>query len=203
MKIDWTELIRRKGLIESFLVGLNYFFNYLLLSKIKILFLRLRGYKIDFSVLLGGENSFFQSRKGSIKIASNCSLSNQVMIKTGFGGSIVIRPKVIINQGTFIDIQSHLEIGENTLISPFCYICDYDHNFENIDKPIKDQGYNSKPIIIGSDVWIGAKSIILKGVKIGKGSVIGAGSVVVKDIPSYSVAVGNPAKVIKTKKKIK
>ena len=54
-----------------------------------------------------------------------------------------------------------------------------------------------KDIVVEDDVWIGSRSIILKGVKIGKGSIIGAGSVVTKDIPPYSIACGVPAKVIK------
>jgi serine acetyltransferase len=52
-------------------------------------------------------------------------------------------------------------------------------------------------IIIGNDVWIGAKSTIMSGVKIGDGAVIGSGSVVAKDVPPYAIVVGNPAKVIK------
>ena len=55
-------------------------------------------------------------------------------------------------------------------------------------------------VVIGSNVWIGANAIVLPGVTIGKGSVIGAGIVVTKDIPPYSVAVGVPAKVIKSRK---
>jgi acetyltransferase-like isoleucine patch superfamily enzyme len=55
----------------------------------------------------------------------------------------------------------------------------------------------SKPIIIDDDVFSGARSIILKGVKIGKGSVVGAGSVVTKDVPSFCIVAGNPAKTVK------
>ena len=57
-----------------------------------------------------------------------------------------------------------------------------------------------KPIIIGDDVWIGTCSIVLPGVKIGKGSVVGAGSVVTKDVPDYCVVAGNPARIIKQRK---
>lgn len=200
---EWNDLlpiIKRKGLIESILYGVSYYLNFFLLSRIKILFLRLRGYDIDFSVVLNGKNAFFQSRKHSIKIDKNCRIDNMVTLRTGFDGSITIKQNASINELTILDSQSRLEIGENTLISPFCYICDYDHRFEKTDKPIKDQGYKAKPVIIGPDVWIGARSIILKGVKIGKGAVIGAGSVVIKDIPPYSVAVGSPAKVVKKRK---
>jgi acetyltransferase-like isoleucine patch superfamily enzyme len=56
----------------------------------------------------------------------------------------------------------------------------------------------SKPIILEDDVWLGARVIVLKGVTIGQGAVIGAGSVVTRDIPPHSVAVGQPARVVKT-----
>ena len=56
-----------------------------------------------------------------------------------------------------------------------------------------------KPIVIEDDVWIGRRVIILPGVTIGRGSVIGAGAVVAKDIPPYSVAVGNPCKVVRNR----
>ena len=65
---------------------------------------------------------------------------------------------------------------------------------------LKKQYGDDPPVLIGSDVWIGANVIILSGAKIGDGAVIGAGSVVTKDIDPYSVAVGNPAKVIKNRK---
>jgi acetyltransferase-like isoleucine patch superfamily enzyme len=71
------------------------------------------------------------------------------------------------------------------------------HNYEDVEKSIADQGINIQTVIIENDVWIGANSIILAGVHIGKHVVIGAGSVVTKDIPPYSVALGNPARIVK------
>ena len=62
---------------------------------------------------------------------------------------------------------------------------------------IKDYSTAKGNVVLGNDVWVGAKVIILSGVTIGDGAVIGAGSVVVKDVPSYAVVVGNPAKVVK------
>ena len=73
------------------------------------------------------------------------------------------------------------------------------HNLESIDFPMKDQGVTTAPIIIEDDCWIAANSIILAGVRIGKGSVIAAGSVVTKDVKQYSVMVGNPAKKLKSR----
>ncbi|MCT7525393.1 hypothetical protein N5T77_10065 [Aliarcobacter cryaerophilus] len=72
------------------------------------------------------------------------------------------------------------------------------HKFDRIDVPLIEQGYYpSQTVVIKEGAWIGANSIILPGVTIGKNSVIGAGSIVTKSIPDFSVAVGNPAKIIK------
>lgn len=88
-------------------------------------------------------------------------------------------------------IGNHVIIAQNVVISGM------NHGYEDVAIPIKDQLVTTSKIIIEDEVWIGANSTIIAGITIGKHSVVAAGSVVVKDIPSYSVAVGNPAKVIK------
>jgi acetyltransferase-like isoleucine patch superfamily enzyme len=74
------------------------------------------------------------------------------------------------------------------------------HNFDRIDIPIKYQGVTNKGIKIGNDCWIGAGAVFLDGVTVGDGCVIGANTLVNKDIPPYSVAVGNPVRIIKNRK---
>ena len=83
-------------------------------------------------------------------------------------------------------------------MGPYCFVGDYDHEYEDIKTPIWQQPLrNIKPVLIKQAAWIGTKSTICAGVTIGKGCVIGANSVVTKDVPDYSLAVGVPAKVIK------
>lgn len=126
------------------------------------------------------------------------------------GDYSVIEDYAIINNAIgSITIGNHTRIGVgNTIIGPVSIgdkvnlaqnviVSGLNHNFENIDKTIADQGVNKKGITINNDVWIGANSVILAGVHIGRHVVIGAGSVVTKDIPPYSLAVGNPARVVK------
>ena len=98
------------------------------------------------------------------------------------------------------DTEGLIKIGNNVRIAPNVMIISANHVFDNTDIPICEQGMDVKPITIEDDVWVAGRVNIMAGVTIGKGSVIGAGSVVTKDIPPYSVAVGVPAKVIKTRK---
>ena len=94
-----------------------------------------------------------------------------------------------------------ITIGNGVRIAPQVLVFAGDHAFDNVDIPIYKQGVVAAPITIEDDVWISGKVMITKGVCIGHGSVIGAGAVVTKDIPPWSVAVGVPARVIKTRKK--
>lgn len=96
-------------------------------------------------------------------------------------------------------LQGKITMGDSVRIAPNVSIIAMNHGTENPDVPIMKQPCTEKGITIGDDVWIGAGSIVLDGVTIGSHSVIGAGSVVTKDVPPYSVAVGNPAKVVKNR----
>lgn len=98
--------------------------------------------------------------------------------------------------GSTINSINSITIGNNVLIGSGCLISDNDSHPINYTQRNDYSKIISKPIIIGDDVFIGARSIILKGVEIGKGSVIGAGSVVTKSFPEFSIIGGNPAKLI-------
>jgi maltose O-acetyltransferase len=95
--------------------------------------------------------------------------------------------------------ESNLSIGDNVMMGPEVMILLSDHGHSRVDIPMNEQSCYSSSIKIEDDVWIGARVIILKGVTIGKGSIIGAGAVVARDIPPYSVAVGTPARAIKSR----
>ena len=90
-----------------------------------------------------------------------------------------------------VTISDNVNIGQNVTISGL------NHNYEDPNKTISEQGVSTMPIKIENNVWIGANSVVLPGVQIGNHSVIGAGSIITKDIPPYSVAVGNPARIVK------
>lgn len=103
-----------------------------------------------------------------------------------------------------IAARGYVRIGEYVAMGPNCFIADFNHAYEDILRPVKLQGNTFIPrkdgspnVEIGDGSWLGTHVAIAGNVRIGKHCVIGANSVVTKDIPDYSVAVGIPAKVIK------
>ena len=98
-------------------------------------------------------------------------------------------------------VHDSVTIGNNVKIGACVLITDTDaHPLDYLARRSSNEGTKSAPIVIEDDVWVGAHSIILKGVTIGARSIIGAGSVVTKSIPADCMAAGNPCKVIKTLK---
>jgi acetyltransferase-like isoleucine patch superfamily enzyme len=93
-------------------------------------------------------------------------------------------------------VEGNVSIGQNVLFGAYCHVGTGNHRFDRTDIPMAQQAFASKGgVIINDDVWVGANSVILNGVKIGKGAVIGACSFVNKDVPDYAVVFGAPAKV--------
>ena len=121
---------------------------------------------------------------GSKSVIEDYSVINNAV------GNLVIGNNTRVGIGP-VTISDNVNIGQNVTISGL------NHNYEDPSKAISEQGVSTMPIKIENDVWIGANSVVLPGVQIGNHSVIGAGSIITKDIPPYSVAVGNPARIVK------
>jgi acetyltransferase-like isoleucine patch superfamily enzyme len=119
-----------------------------------------------------------------------------------FHPNIIIGDNVFMNCRTHISATQNMKIGNGVLFGSDVFVSDNNHGQSNSRKelmirPNKRDLYSKGPISIGDNAWIGDKAVILGGVSIGEGAIIGASSVVTKDIPPYSIAVGNPAKVIR------
>lgn len=140
---------------------------------------------------LGKKFRYFCAKFFITSIGKNVNIEKGAFISPGLsvGDNSGIGVNCVISDQVFI--------GSNVMMGPDCLFYTRNHKFAKVQK--KYLGYTEiKPIIVGDDVWLGARCIILPGVKIGRGSTIGAGSIVTKDVPPYSVSAGNPAKVLKS-----
>lgn len=120
------------------------------------------------------------------------------MLDSQWGGGISIGTGSGL--GVNCSVHGPLCIGENVMMGPDVTILTHTHNIDRTDIPMGHQGMRVAEVIIGNDVWIGMRSIIMPGVKIGNGAVIGAGAVVTKDVPDYAVVGGVPAHIIRYRK---
>ena len=136
---------------------------------------------------------------GSMRVGERTKLVSTVAtleLVAGEGGVLDIGERGFINFGCSIVAMSRVTIGARVLIGPHCMIMDT--AFHNIEPDRRLDPVEPEPITIGENVWLGARVIVLPGVTIGDDSVIGIGSVVTQDIPPGSVAVGVPARVVRT-----
>lgn len=146
------------------------------------------------------------SKKG-VELGNNIKIGNYSIIScTGslqnLGQGIKIGDNFGCGDWCFFGAAGGIEIGNNVIMGQNVRFHSENHNFDRIDIPIRSQGVNNKGIKIGNDCWIGAGVVFLDGVKVGDGCVIGANTVVNKDVPNYSIAVGNPVKIIKSRMEI-
>ena len=167
--------------------------------KLLNLWQRFRGVKIDKSSIVYPKARFLRYPRNIFldegvivkSYAQICSCNNKSMISIG--------KNTTIGNYTFIYSSEKIIIGDNCMIAPFVYIVDSKHGMA-IESNMNSQSNATKPVLIGSDVWIGTNSVILPGVQIGYGSVVASGSIVTKSIKPYSIVGGNPAKLIKMRK---
>jgi len=109
-------------------------------------------------------------------------------------GRIEIGANVFVNYGASLSAHKLVRIGDGSQIGS--YACLMDNDYHSVED--RRKAGESKPIVLGRNVWLGVRVIVLKGATIGDNAVIGAGSVVTHDIPANCVAVGVPARVIRT-----
>lgn len=118
--------------------------------------------------------------------------------KFGTGRTISIGSNSGIGINAWVEQQT--KIGNDVMMGEDVMIFSRNHQTTRLDVPMTMQGFEShRPVEIGDDVWIGARALILPGVKVGNGCVIGAGAVVSKDVPDGSIVVGNPARVVRNR----
>jgi acetyltransferase-like isoleucine patch superfamily enzyme len=131
-------------------------------------------------------------------------IGREVLLEPGVWITAPATARVRIGEGTFLNkgvmvaAEGLVEIGAHCMLANGCFVSDASHRFDDPDKPITWQGFESKgPTRIGDNCWLGANVVVTSGVTIGERCVIGANSVVTRDIEPFSIAAGAPAKVIR------
>jgi acetyltransferase-like isoleucine patch superfamily enzyme len=120
-------------------------------------------------------------------------------------GDIIIGNNVGIGANSHLSAVSgnKLSIGDDVLIAPYVYMGGISYNFDRTDVPITEQGvYPKGGVCVENDVWLGANVTIVDGVTVGHGAIVAAGAVVTKDIEPFGIAMGVPAKVVRTREQI-
>lgn len=134
-----------------------------------------------------------------LTIRDNVILSRNTILMAK-GGRLEIGENSNIGSGCFVGTTNRLTLGKNVLVAHNGYIGGGRYSYERLDVPIMNQEMVSKgEQTIGDNVWLGANVIVLDGVDVGRECVIGAGAVVTKSVPDYSIAVGVPARVIRSR----
>ena len=148
----------------------------------------------------------YVSGLGDVILNDNVLISGKINI--GFNQKVHSKRELIVGKSSFVGHNCSFGIAKSITIGEYCYIsggvriADNDgHPLDYTERRLKMPVHKSdvKPVVIGNDVWIGRNAMVLKGVTIGDRVVVGACSVVTKSIPSDSIIVGNPAKVIRGK----
>lgn len=151
-----------------------------------------------------GKNVIFESgvkvfHPENVSIGNNVYIGHCTYLKGYHKNKLIIESNVWIGQGVFLHGGGGIYIDEGVGIGPFVKIITLEHTETDREVPILYTNQEYKQVIIEYGVDIGTGSVILPGVTIGRNSIIGAGAVVTKSVPPFSVAVGIPAKVIRSR----
>ena len=182
--------------------------NYFRLRSIKNNFLKKSSVSPD-TVFMLGASCRNSGDRSSVSIAGHCTVGAAFLAL--YGGKISVGKNTYIGAGTSIQSKDSISIGENVIIANNVLLIDNNNHptapemrlkMSQCDSFLTDELWSWKyadslPIVIEDNVWIGRDSRILKGVTVGKGSIVALGAIVTHDGPPYCVVAGNPAKVVK------
>jgi len=104
-----------------------------------------------------------------------------------------------IGRGSYIGCSGRIIIGNNVIMGPRVSLFAENHCFEDVTRPIREQGVQREFITIEDDCWLASNTVITAGVTIGNGSIVAAGSIVTNDVPPYCIVAGSPARVIRSR----
>lgn len=167
------------------------------MSRLRVAWWRLLGMQVGKGVRLHSCRVTWPHR---VQLGNFCSLEHSIYFNIAGGyretGGVALGQGTFVGSGCEFNITSAITVGENCLIASGCRFIDHNHGIE-VGVPMKQQEEREEPITIGSDVWIGANCVVLKGVYIGDGAIVAAGSVVTKPLQSMGIYAGAPARLMR------
>ncbi len=143
--------------------------------------------EISNHIKLGKNTHYLISKDAIMKWKDNIEIRNSCNFVAGKNAELIINNNVFFNNYCSVNCLEKIIIGENTLFGEGVKL--YDHNHQYSKEKIEHQEFNTSPIIIGKNCWLGSNVIVLKGVAIGDNSIIGAGCIIYKDVPADSIII--------------
>ena len=144
-----------------------------------------------------GPGCAFSVADGATLIAGpRVHLRRNCVIEVNGSGRVEIGADTQFTYNCVVQCSTSITIGERCTIAANALLVDGNHRFRDLGTPMREQGYDFRPLTIGDDVWIGAGAVVMADV--GERAVVGANAVVVEPVPAYSVVGGVPAKVLST-----
>jgi acetyltransferase-like isoleucine patch superfamily enzyme len=131
--------------------------------------------------------------KGHVELGANCTIAGNVVLRTDKGGSIILGDGVELADYAILQVNSRVQVGDNTHLGAFTVVRDTNHLFHGTANHWRYTPHDTRPITIGKECYIGGGTYILPGVTIGDGAVVAPGSIVNKDIGPLEVWAGAPA----------
>ena len=135
-------------------------------------------------------------KRGGIRFGRFCWIGDGTKIRS-HEGLVEIGQKTVFGQECTISSYEHVRIGEQCVIADRAMFIDFDHGVVEVERPIRVQGIYTRPVEVGSNVWIGYGACFLRGVRVGDNSIVGTNSVVTRDVPANAVVGGVPARVLR------
>jgi acetyltransferase-like isoleucine patch superfamily enzyme len=114
-------------------------------------------------------------------------------------GDIVLGDRANIGFNCEIFSAARVELGARVLLAAYCYVIGGDHDWKDAGRPVLEQGRRAAGVTVGAGTWLGAGAKVLDGTTIGADAIVGAGAVVTSDVPASAIAVGVPAKVVRSR----
>lgn len=136
---------------------------------------------------------------GNVDIGDSTVIGSCTILSTAPKGFLKIGNDVQINSFSVLGASEKVEIRDHCIFAPYIQITDASHGFEEPEDLIKHAAFATSPVTIENNVWLGSGVVILKGVTVGEGAVVGAKALVTKSVPSFSIAYGIPARVMRTR----